>query len=366
MCGVHQLVHTLSYGDAISGEVRAIRHALHNAQVPSEIYAINTHPRYQGETVDYRQLPVDTTDSVILHYSLGSPLNPLYQGLTGARRSLIYHNMTPPQWFRSVNPRVVSDLVQGHAELPVLAGVSDQLIADSTFNAKELADLGFAATVLPLPVGGTRWGGEANAGITSLLARTPALHLLHVGRLAPNKCIEDILKVFYFIHHYVEPNSKLWLVGIDTDTEVYSFHLKRFAAELGVRDAVMFTGGRADEEVRAFYRGSSVYLGMSEHEGFCLPIVEAMAEGLPVVAFAAGAVPETMGNAGVLVREKRHAEIAEVIGRIYRDTAFKHDLVTAGRKRAQDFGEELFAPRVLELFGDHRARTLSQLARESA
>jgi glycosyltransferase involved in cell wall biosynthesis len=363
---IHQLVHTLSYGDAISGEVRALRNAFSNCGYKSDIFTINTHPRYANETKSYLSLSPEFEGKIILHYSIGSPLNQSYLDLKRASRVLVYHNMTPAHWFYSINPRVAADLVRGYEELPTLCLASDQLVADSNFNAEELRNLGFTCSVLPLPVGGVRWGEEKNTapnmGILSLLQKSGHLNLLHVGRIAPNKSIEDLLKVFYFLHHYIEKKSTLWLVGIDTDTEVYSFHLKRLAYELGIRDAVRFTGGCADEEVRAFYRGSSVYLGMSEHEGFCLPILEAMSEGLPVLAFDAGAVAETMGEAGILFKEKRHAEIAELVALVHRDVSLRRSLIDAGKIRANAFSEANFAKSAITLI---ESSTLSSCRRAS-
>ena len=143
---IHQFVHTLSYGDAISSEVLALRRSFREMGISSDIYSINTHPRYKGETHDYRdfisQNGAGFAGTALLHYSLGSPLNPLYMSLKSARRSLIYHNLTPPHWFEGVNPRIVADIKQGQAELPALCKATDLVIADSAYNAGELKELG--------------------------------------------------------------------------------------------------------------------------------------------------------------------------------------------------------------------------------
>lgn len=347
---IHQFVHTLSYGDAISGEVLALQRCFRNQGRASEIFALNVHPRYAGSARLISEFPVGFSGEVVLHYSLGSSLNRVYAELTGATRSLVYHNLTPAKWFAGVNPRIAADIERGLEELPRLCRVSDRLIADSAFNAGELRALGVDATVLELPIDRTKWAAPRNEGISRLVQGEPGLHLLHVGRLAPNKCIEDIIRTFWFIHRFVEPRSRLWLVGIDIDTELYAYTLKRLTHDLGLGDAVTFAGCLTDEEVRSLYEASTAYLCMSEHEGFCLPIVEAMHFGLPVVAFASSAVPDTLGGAGILVREKRHAEIAEVIGAIYRDRVFRERLVQAGRTRVEALSIERFDARVGEIF----------------
>ncbi len=345
----HQLVHTLSYGDAISGEVLALQRCARERGYESEIFAINIHPAYQGKARKYAELSQDYSGDVWLHYSLGSPLNECYRNLRRARRTLVYHNLTPARWFAGINPRIVDDIERGARELPALCAMSDRLIADSEFNAGELKALGFHADVLTLPIDPARWSEPANAGIASLLRADPSLHVLHVGRLAPNKCIEDIIKIFYFIHHVIEPRSKLWLAGIDIDTELYSFSLKRLARELESEQAIQFVGSVADSELRALYENSSVYLCMSEHEGFCLPLIEAMHFGLPVIAYAAGAVPATVGHGGVLVKEKRHMEIAELAVRVCRDAELRARLVGAGRVRVQELSYDRFCQSVERL-----------------
>ncbi|MBN8549811.1 MAG: glycosyltransferase family 4 protein [Deltaproteobacteria bacterium] len=347
---LHQLVHTLSYGDAISGEVLALQRCLTKLGFESEIFSINTHPKYKGMARDFRDFPITFDGEVLLHYSLGSPLNDLYRSLKSATRSLVYHNLTPAHWFRSVNPRIVADIERGLSELPELCRISDRLIADSAFNAGELKSLGFDARVLPLPIDTHKWDVPTNPGFYSQLKDDPALHVLHVGRMAPNKCVEDIIKSFYFLQKYVHSNSKLWLVGIDIDTEVYSFGLKRLAQQLGIDEHVRFIGQRDDGELKALYQTAHVYMCMSEHEGFCLPVVEAMHFGLPVLSFASSALPETIGAAGILVHEKRHPEIAELTYELYSNAEMRKRLIDAGHKRVTELSVERFSSRVEELF----------------
>lgn len=349
--GIHQLVHTLSYGDAISGEVLALRRCFHVMGIPSEIFAINTHPKYRGETRDYRDFPADFEGEVILHYSLGSPLNDLYSRLVKARRCLIHHNLTPAHWFSSVNPRIASDIQRGLTELPLLCAKTDRLLADSTFNAQELAALGFQAEVLELPIDAEKWSVPTNEGIASLLRNDPSLHVLHVGRVAPNKCIEDIIKSFYFLQKYVHRQSKLWLVGIDIDTEVYSFGLKRLVQQLSLDESVRFVGQRDDGELKALYQSAHVYVCMSEHEGFCLPVIEAMHFGLPVISFAAGALPQTVGSGGILLDEKRHPEIGELMYEVYANQELRSRLIRQGNQRAAELSGARFSERVHALFG---------------
>lgn len=353
---IHQLLHTLSYGDAISGEALALQRCLKSLGFESEIFAINVHPVYKKDAAslgvrDYRTLPHDTDAGVILHYSLGSPLNAVYRALSRAERTLVYHNLTPADWFRGVNPRIVRDIEQGMLELPELCRISHQLIADSAFNAGELAALGFStAQVLELPIDPLRWSEPRNDGIYSLLKSQPGINVVHIGRLAPNKCIEDIIKAFYFLNRFIDKQSRLWLAGIDIDTEIYSFSLKRLVHSLGLEEHVIFAGCMADSELRALYEAGSVYCCMSEHEGFCLPVVEAMHFGLPVVSFASSALPDTIGAGGILVKEKRHAEIAELLAEVSRNQELRASLIAAGKARVAALSYDIFSKQVQELF----------------
>lgn len=349
-CAIHQLVHTLTWGDAISGEVLALQRVFREAGRTSGIYAINVDPRLKQQACDYRTLPHDFPGEVLLHYSLGSPLNELYENLHAATRTLIYHNLTPARWFSGVNPRVAADIERGVKELPRLCALSARLVADSQFNAGQLAGLGFRAEILELPIDPGKWEVAANAGIAALLKNDPALHMLHVGRLAPNKCIEDIIRIFHFLHTYINQRSRLWLVGLDIDTELYSFALKRLVRELDIVDAVHFTGRMADSEVRALYENASVYVCMSEHEGFCLPVVEAMYFGLPVVAYASSVLPDTVRRGGALVAEKKHPQIAELAQEIYSNAEFRDRLVRAGHERAAELSFDNFRQRALGVF----------------
>lgn len=352
MGAVHQLVHTLSYGDAISTEVLALQRVLQSLGFKSEVFAIHEHPLLKGRSRSYRELLDGSPDraDIILHYSLGSPLNELYANWDSGERILVYHNITPARWYRAINQRVADDIEVGLRDLPKLCAISSRIWADSAFNAGELANLGFSnCEVLDLLVDPARWQGVRNEGIYAAIKGAPGTQVLHVGRLAPNKCLEDLIKSFYFLVKYIDKDARLRLVGIDTDTELYSFSLRELASYLGIAHAVEFVGPRSDSEVRAMYEASDVYLCMSEHEGFCLPLIEAMHFKLPVIAFAAGAVPDTLGDGGILLYEKRHAEVGALIAEVAKPGELRGALISKGCERVSYFSFERFCARVSQL-----------------
>lgn len=349
---IHQFVHTLSYGDAISGEVLVLKRLLRERCENSEIYSINTHEKLVGETRDYRLFLEDLERAkkageevaLVLHYSLGSPLNEIYTKASGIKKTLIYHNLTPAKWFAAYNTRVYQDLLSGIEELPKLLAQSDIVLADSEFNKNELRDFGCnSAEVLPLVLDTEKWKIAENPGIAAILKGSGKKNILHVGRIAPNKKIEDIIKAFYFYHHKIEKNSQLWLIGHDIDTELYSFELKHLVRRLQLQEDVHFIGSVADSELKAFYQNSDLYLCASEHEGFCVPLLEAMHFALPIIAYQSSAIPETLSNAGILVSDKRPAELAELMNLVISDQNLRSELEVKAKARVAEFSLQAFS-----------------------
>lgn len=374
---IHQFVHTLSYGDAISNEAISISRLLRSIGIESHIYSVHAHEKLKSEVRLWNLFQEDLEESkskneevaVILHFSIGSPLNDIYLKETGFKRALIYHNLTPEAWFFGYNPRVVADLRKGRTELPELLKSVDVALADSEFNKNELLEFGCKnAAVLPLLIDEKKWSIPRNNGIYNILKSKRGVNILHVGRFAPNKCLHDIIKAFYFYHHKIQKNSKLWLIGSDIDTEIYSFELRLLINELRLKDFVEIVGTVADSELKAFYEAADVYLCMSEHEGFCVPIIEAMHFGLPVIAFNSSAVGDTVADGGILFNEKKFAEIAELINIIVTDNNLKSNLVAQGKERVKFFSEQHFVSRINKtlvepiqsLFKEHSSTKIGQ------
>lgn len=353
---IHQFVHTLTYGDAISDEARSIQRLLRDEGFQSEIYSVCWHEMFKGKIRDYRSFSADLDSdggneetAVILHYSLGSPLNTLYLETPRIRKVMIYHNLTPEKWFQSYNPRVTRDLERGQAEFPEMVRATELCLADSSFNEKDLLALGAKKTlVLPLLVDLAKWSVPANPGIASAVRARGSANFVHVGRFAPNKCIEDIIRTFYFYNHKIDKNSHLWLVGSEVDTDLYSFELRSLVKDLRLHEHVSFPGSLADSEVKAIYENAAIYLCMSEHEGFCVPLIEAMHFGIPVLAYNSSAIAETLGDGGLLLANKSHAEIAELMHLVLHSPELREKLKTQGKRRVQAFSESQFRTNLKE------------------
>jgi glycosyltransferase involved in cell wall biosynthesis len=333
---VHQLVPNFGLGDAIGNHVRALRGLLRGWGYASQVYAQHVHQSLAGEAHFYtRYREVAAPASVVLfHFSIGSEVTAFFAGLPD-RRVLVYHNITPPEYFVGVNARVADRCRRGRWELGRLAGVTDLALGVSEYNRRELAEAGFRRTgVLPVLVDWAQYEAPPVRALTQ--AYRQGTTLLFVGRVAPNKRVEDLVKAFYF-YRQLDPGSRLLVVGSAVDTEGYLAGCQKLAAELGVADGVVFAGGVSQAELCTYYRLASAYLCLSEHEGFCVPLLEAMHFGVPVVAYAAAGVPGTLGGAGLLVETRDFPLIAETVHRVVTDGPLRAAVVAGQRARLAAF-----------------------------
>jgi glycosyltransferase involved in cell wall biosynthesis len=246
-----------------------------------------------------------------------------------------YHNVTPPEFFAGFLPHLARQCQEGRRELRAFAARAELGLAVSEFNRRELAQAGFPRTdVLPIPLDlDALVSGSASPAVRRLYAdgRT---NLLFVGRIIPNKRIEDLLRMFAVYQRTLDPASRLLLVGDHWGYEPYLLRLEELARALGLED-VVFTGQVEDDELRAYYAASAAYVSLSEHEGFCVPLLEAMAFGLPVLAYDAGAVSETLGGAGVLVGEKPPDVLAALVHRLVTDAALRRSVLEGQARRLE-------------------------------
>ena len=335
MPAIHQLVAGFSKGDAISNEARVLRTMFRSWGHASEIYCetkrIFPELRKDARDLGTAMTTIAADDIVVLHLSIGSPINDLFPRLPG-RKVIVYHNITPPDYFRMVSEETRGLLRSGLEQARALAGVGVVILADSKFNASELEAMGHRnVRVMPLMLDRSQWEGPADRDILNKL-RDGAKNILFVGRCAPNKRIEDLLFAFHFFQKYVEPESRLVHVGAVAGLERYHALLTTKAADLKLRN-VVFAGSVRPDELRAYYQAADVFLCMSEHEGFCIPLIEAMAHGVPVMAFAAAAVPDTLDGAGVLFHKKKFDAVAEMLGRLCSDVPLRSAVITGQHAR---------------------------------
>jgi len=340
---VHQLLAALSYGDAISNEALAIQGHLRAAGFASDIFAEKVHPRMAHlarPLWEYREESSPET-VCIFHFSIGSAAGRL---AFHAPDSLvaIYHNITPAPFFLGFHPHLAGLCHHGRRELAAFAPRTALALGDSEYNRRELEEAGFANTgVLPIVLDLAKYDRRPSA-VVRRLYDDERTNILFVGRIIPNKKIEDLVRSFAAYQRWVEPRSRLLLVGDTRGFERYFDRLQELVSELRV-DEVVFTGQVDDDELYACYREADVFLCLSEHEGFCVPLQEAMHFRVPVVAYEAGAVRETLHGGGVLLREKDPMVVAELLGRLTRDRALRAAVLATQDKamtgiRSTDFG----------------------------
>ena len=339
---VHQILPNLSDGDAIGNDVLALRGLLRRWGYVSEIYAQHVHPRLKADAHFYtRYRQVSSPENLLFyHFSIGSEVTGFVASLLD-RTVLIYHNITPEHYFKGIKAKVGNRCRRGRWELKRLVGRVDLALADSEFNRQELQEMGFQRTgVLPILLDLSRYDHPTNPDL--LRGHAGKTVLLHVGRIAPNKRIEDLLKILTFLRR-LDPKAHLLVVGTEIDMEAYAGALRRLARQLDLGDHITFAGPVRAEDLPTYYRLAACYVTMSEHEGFCVPLLEAMHLGCPIVAYAAAAVPETLGGAGVLVKEKDHLLIAEVIHHLVTARGFRDAVVSGQRERLRAFMPDVVA-----------------------
>jgi glycosyltransferase involved in cell wall biosynthesis len=339
---IHQVLATLGYGDAIGHEVLGIQRVLRAAGYESEIFVETADHRLESLTRDYREL-IDFShrDNLLLHhFSLGSKASRTAYALPD-RMALIYHNITPPEYFVGVHRTLARQTFRGRRELRAYAGRCDLAMGDSEFNRQDLDALGFPRTaVLPVVPDFSHLDRDPNW----LLARDfddDWTNVLFVGRIIANKKIEDLIRWFHAYHTIFNPRSRLLLVGAQSGFERYAASLHQLVATLGTPQ-VHFIGHISDEELVAFYEVADLFLCASEHEGFCVPLVEAFYKQVPVLAYAATAVPSTMDGAGVLFEDRDPMHVARVMDAVVSDVSLQDRIVegqlaAVDRLRSKDF-----------------------------
>ncbi|MEX2606592.1 MAG: glycosyltransferase family 4 protein [Kiritimatiellia bacterium] len=351
---IHQLVAGYSNGDAISNEARTLRTWFRRWGFDSEIYceAARILPELRKDSRDISQLLTETgpDDLVLLHLSIGSDVNDLFPKCPGIK-IVRYHNVTPSEYFRALNEHLAGLLAKGRVQMAALKDVADLNLADSAYNASELTEAGYAdVKVLPLALELKRLQEKPNQEVLEKY-RDGKLNVLFVGRCVPNKRVEDLLYAFYYLQKFHTPNCRLIHVGSFAGTEAYLAMLQSLKRELKL-EHVNFVGSVPESDLCAYYQVSDLFLCMSEHEGFGIPLLEAMQAGLPVMAYASSAVPETMDGAGFLFKEKLFDELAAWMMRIGRPGPLRSNLLLGQETRIRRYEQQDVEVKLKKLLGN--------------
>jgi len=344
---INQWVPAAHRGDAIGDSARRVRSILRQQGHRSEIFAMTIDEDLRGDVLPFSDPAARTGDVTIFHFALPSPMTEGFASLPG-RRVLQYHNITPAHFFAAYDPQLFRLAALGRRELATLVGRVDLALGDSDFNRQELESLGFRPTgVLPIAVDTERITGAPRRPALEKILSDGLINVLFVGRIVPNKRIEDHIRLAEVYKRYVDSYYRFVFVGRYDVVPSYYAQIRALVHEYKMLpDRFWFTGPVPDEDLGAFYRWADVYVSLSEHEGFCVPLIEAMAADVPVLAYAAGAVPETLGGAGMLFSPKDLEHAAELMGMLVYDRSVRQAVIQGQRRRLRDFSPERIAERL--------------------
>ncbi len=336
---VDQWLPAAHYGDAIGDEALRIREALRRAGFASEVYALDADKEVRAEFLPFEGRP-SLPDLTIFHFALPSPMTEAFRRLR-SKKLIIYHNITPAKYFLGLDDELVRIAVKGRQELASLAGAVDLALGDSEFNRRELESVGFRRTgVLPILMSFDRYNAEPSPVLFNMLDDS-RVNFLFVGRIYPNKHFEDLVRLAFFYKKYVSENFRFLVVGRAGRMVRYQQAVQELAHRWGLRPSeFLFTGHLPWDDLLACFRAADLFVSMSEHEGFAVPLVEAMLTEVPVMAYAAGAVPDTLGEAGVVFHDKKYDELAEMAYLLVSEPELRDAVVASQNRRLERFHPE--------------------------
>lgn len=357
MRALHQMVPSLRVGDAVGGHTLRVRQVLRDLGLESEIFVENAHPALAAQVRhvdDYAEHAGRAgADRVAVIYQMAVGSNTADVFFSRPETKIVdYHNITPPAFFSGWDDFEAMRTTVGRTQMERLSRRVGLALADSAFNASDLADHGYVCPTEVVPIlvdlDGFRAGADESLGRRLASAkRRGGSDLLFVGRMVPNKAQHQLIKTLAVYRRVVDPRARLHLVGSE-GPERYVAALRRYAAELGLTDAVTFATAVSQAELTAYYQAADVLVCVSEHEGFCIPLLEAMFHDVPVVAFNAAAVPETLGDAGVLLDENDPLTVAVAVEQVLTRPGLRDRLVDAGHRRLAHFSLERSRSRLVD------------------
>src|SRR5438270_3615940 len=322
---IHQFHSGSGVADAVTNSLFFVQSILREIGFQSEIFAQHVDPALKGKILPLKHLSLSSNDLLMIHHSMGHDVLHRLAELR-CRKFLIYHSITPPQFF-SENEEFYRYSIKGYKQIAELRDIVEAAIAVSPFNARQLEQRGYTdVSIIPLLKDFTadRYAPHSRSLYFDL---SPVLRLLFVGRVVRHKCQHELIEFVNRVRAIAGIPLQLVLVGPYDEGSAYKAQLDRLVSSLGLQQMVNFTGRVPDAELFGWFRSASAYVSLSEHEGFGVPLIEAMAFDLPVIAYGSAAVPDTMGAAGITITDKRPASILEQLRRLQEDRAFRRQVI---------------------------------------
>ena len=351
---IHQFHFSATGSDAITNQMFFLRDSLARVGVGGDIFAHHIKGEVVGKIRPMASKEIWNCDLLLVHHSHGNPkLSSLLK--VEAPKALVYHNITPAKFLRH-DPTQAELCRLGRTQLTQMKPHLVGSFADSKYNSRELEELGYPVSpVLPL-YDLAQWL-KVNAAAKKIIPKDGPWDLLFVGRVTHHKNQAALLKMFFYLKQFIHPESRLILVG--GQDPVYGDYLKLLAESLGLQSSLKFTGKVTDKVLRQYYQNAKAFVSLSQHEGYCIPLVEAMAAGTPVFAAALTGDGETMGKAGVQICGTDPSEIAESIATVLESSTSVEVILRSQKQRLKEILEIQSRARVQELIlalvGDLRA-----------
>jgi glycosyltransferase involved in cell wall biosynthesis len=350
---VNQWVPAAHKGDAIGDSARHVRDLLRAMGHDSDVFALTIDDDLRHDVRPFADSASRTGDVTIFHFALPSPMSEAFASLPHGR-VLQYHNVTPAHFFAPYAPPLFRLASIAREELAGLARVSDLAFGDSDYNRRELEELGFERTgVMPIAVDTARLTTAPRHPVLEDMLDDGLVNFLFVGRIAPNKKIEDHIRLAEQYKRYVDAHYRFIFVGRYDVVPQYYATIRALLSEYQMLDdRFIFTGPVPDVELAAYYRTASAYISLSEHEGFCVPLLEAMAMDVPILAYSAAAVPDTLGGAGLQFAPKDLECAAELLGMIAFEDSPREEILAGQRRRLKDFGDGVIRRHLASMLTD--------------
>jgi glycosyltransferase involved in cell wall biosynthesis len=334
---LNQYLEAALVGDATTDHAFMLQRWLREMGIDSQIYAEYCQPELERSIKSARSYRSKKQEGLLIyHHAIGSRAA---QRLIdeGQELILIYQNITPPEFFNTLDPAMARQMALGREQLAALRQQTKLAIGASDYSEKELKEFGYSHTgVIPIVLNEKEYQVPANEKLFQRF-RDYGPILLFVGRIVPNKKQEDLIKLLYY-YRRIEPNAILLLVGGHFPPG-YTHWIKDLSIDLGLDQAVIYTDHLSLEEMSTYYQLADFFVSMSEHEGFCKPLIESMYFNLPVIAFKAAAIPYTMAGSGVLFQHKDFEALAELIDVLNKNSKLRQQIVSGQNRRLADFLE---------------------------
>ncbi|MBQ8961999.1 MAG: glycosyltransferase family 4 protein [Ruminococcus sp.] len=338
-----QILGSLSAGDAIGNDAIAVKHVIEDMGIKTAIYspAVSQKIKEKGVYTLDSMPKLSEDDIVIYHMGSGSPVNNMVADLN-CRKIMRYHNITPFEFFSIDSPKAAEDCRRGIINMRQdLVGRFTAYIAVSEFNKRDMIEMGYKERdieVIPIMFPFDDYKQAPDSRMVKKLS-DGCTNIVFVGRIAPNKKHEDLIRAFAYYKKHVNAKSRLILAGSPNPDGIYFGDLQAYIKKLGVED-VVFPGHISFPEILAIYKTADVFFCLSEHEGFCVPLLEAMTFDVPIVAYDACAVPETLGGSGIVVDDKDPAFLSRVLDEVCTNEDLRKSVIAAQRERMKDFAYE--------------------------